>query len=282
MSKRRTRKANAKRNQQAAKVETAERSQSQETGEVDEIQAKHQIARRLRRMTDGKINLTFEPTVFFGDDPEAKGHVYLGNLTIADHMEDEITLDDRQGDVDQQFIDELQRVGNFYLDLARQVATQCNKPGPAEPKSLDQPNRWLKSNDIDKRNTDFCTYIPAFDVLDWLTEHMCGDMAYEFDGRRFARVHITNPQAEILVSCCEPIRMQLRKECRRVAEYFTYLAGLFNDLDYCDEEVDHFHDDIAFAEWAGSPPDNLLREHRVQHLNRLKTQLERVRKTGVA
>jgi hypothetical protein len=103
---------------------------------------KEAVASRLSALTGGSCPIKFEPTDAAVGDPESKGHFFSGCLDPFETNEEEfLCLDDRL-DLEQQLIDELQRVGRIYFKLAADVAAKCGRPAPR----VSDVAKQLKSN----------------------------------------------------------------------------------------------------------------------------------------
>ncbi len=82
------------------------------------IQAKHDDANRLTRLTRGRVRITHEGRMHFERDHESLGHLYSGAMRDP-HDEHYLTLDDRKdASLAEQLVSELRRIGQLYANAA--------------------------------------------------------------------------------------------------------------------------------------------------------------------
>lgn len=210
---------------------------------------KGQLAERMQLLANG-FRIRFSPNMEIVGDPESKGHLFSGYVIDDEDEETHFRLDDRKGDLDQQLMAEMHRVGRVYFRKAAEFAAECGKP---VPRTIDSMQATPSHNRLALSEWG---YPDAHKIIKWLIAQSPW-LSVTWDGQH-AKVEVTSPEVEMLVRMCEPIRMQIIKELQRVANYFQYLAGCLEETDYCDEEIENFSRDQKTIEWIVKPPKRLL------------------------
>jgi hypothetical protein len=203
------------------------RGKGPETQEQKETERRRALAAKLAQLTDRQIEFVTK------DDGEP---VFAGQTKGVDTMQ----LDERNGDLEQQLIEELARVGRLYFQLAQDVGKKCGKPAPIVE---------------ERRNNDPLVigspwgYIGAKDAIQWLSlpEHE-PRLKFEY-GEVFTRFWLEDSESAMYVRNCEPIRMQIIKELLRVADYFDFAAQRIKDTDYCDAELEYEDRETLTLKW---------------------------------
>ncbi len=87
--------------------------------------AKHAAAKRLTAFAGGRIEVTFEPGVFFDDEEESAGHLYYGMIELDNSGV--LTLDDRLATpLEAQIVAELRDFAKSFNDLAAELAQRIS------------------------------------------------------------------------------------------------------------------------------------------------------------
>ncbi len=86
---------------------------------------KHNHAKKLTKLTKGKVNVSYVPASYFPDDPDSTGHLFSAEFQEPEL--EEIVLDDRKPlCLKMQLFTELHRVAAHYMRLSNEAIRLSN------------------------------------------------------------------------------------------------------------------------------------------------------------
>jgi hypothetical protein len=87
-----------------------------------------QQVHRLWQLSGGMVNVSYSPGSFTPDDPDAKGHLYMGYWDPPESPADDgdsFYMDDRKGPLAPQLAAELRRFADCLIATARKLESEA-------------------------------------------------------------------------------------------------------------------------------------------------------------